>query len=98
MNPEMALLSMFPGSIKNIKQSLLKFFVVAVRQIIPRHWKSKDGPSRAEWVGAVNTLMRYEEMRAGEASQREKCYEIWRPWEIMRHSSEFDNWISQGSL
>lgn len=88
----------FPGPIEYIKKGLLKFFVVAVRQIIPRHWKSDRGPSRVEWVGAINTLMRYEEMRASKDNLRERCYNTWRPWEMMRSSSEFEHWISHGSF
>lgn len=53
--PEVALLSLIPGSISGIKKVLQRFFLLAARNLIPRQWKSREGPSILEWVRDIVT-------------------------------------------
>lgn len=63
-SPVIALLSILPGTLKSQKHSLLKFFLSAARQLIPRHWKTTSPPSLIEWVAEIKDIMLMEEMQA----------------------------------
>lgn len=79
-SPEIALLSMLPGSITSQKRSLLRFFLSAARQIIPLFWKTTTRPPLALWVSAVNDIMRMEEMIAMDNDTFDKFKTLWLIW------------------
>lgn len=86
-SPTIALLSILPGAVKSQKNSLLKFFMSAGRQLIPRHWKSTTLPSILEWVNEINNIMLMEEMQANVLDKQAKFSYIWSVW---RHYSTSD--------
>lgn len=63
-SPEVALLSVLPGSIASQKKSLLCFLLSAAKQLIPLFYKWDIPPSLALWVSTVNDMMWMEEMLA----------------------------------
>lgn len=79
-SPSIALLSILPGTIKSQKNGLLKFFVSAGRQLIPRHWKTTTSPSLIEWVREVNNYMLMEEMQAQALDKYAKFSFVWSIW------------------
>lgn len=60
--PEIALLSMLPGSIANVKKGLLRLFLLAAWRIISRYWKQQTIPTIEEWAQEMIRLRRMEEL------------------------------------
>lgn len=56
-----AILSMIPGSIKNIKKGTLKYYITAARTVIARNWKNKKAPSIKEWECEMGVMRSLEE-------------------------------------
>ncbi|KAM4034840.1 LOW QUALITY PROTEIN: uncharacterized protein ACNLHF_021544 [Anomaloglossus baeobatrachus] len=76
-SPEIALLSMYAGVISKAKRSLLSYFMILMRQIIPKHWRSTYALKRVDWVEAVDALRRLEEMRAFYEKKDSICFATW---------------------
>lgn len=79
-SPELALLSVIPGSISSIKKNILRHALTAGRAVIPRHWRSDHAPSIAEWVAEMNSIMRMEELVAEDRGNNEKFNITWMGW------------------
>lgn len=60
---QVAVLSMIPGSLKNIKKGLLKYFLTAARTIIARNWKSTNVPSMVDWEWEMVEMRALEERK-----------------------------------
>lgn len=50
------ILSILPGTISAMKKSMLRYFLTAIKQIIPGHWKSTDITSMAEWLVTMELM------------------------------------------
>lgn len=80
LTPEIALLSILPGSITSQTCSLLRFFLSAARQLIPLFWKTTTIPTLALWTSTMNDIMRMEEMLALDNDTYEKFTILWSVW------------------
>lgn len=85
--PQITLLSILPGSYKNIKKGLLRHWVIAARLVILRHWRSTQSPSVNEWVVEMDHTEKMETLLAYELDILEKCRQIWVPWRAFREST-----------
>lgn len=62
VSPEIALLSMIPGSFSSIKKGILRNCLLAALIAISRHWKSTVSPHILEWAQILNNIMRWWKM------------------------------------
>lgn len=53
MNPR---LSMKPGPYKQIKKSLIRYYITEVCSVIARHWHQAEALSLAEWACELNQI------------------------------------------
>lgn len=84
---QVAVLSMIPGSVKNIKKGLLKYFLTAARTIIARKWKSTSMPLVEEWECEMAEMRALEERMVMEMGLKEQILRTWARWEEFRASS-----------
>lgn len=56
-----SVLSVIPGSVKNIKKDILKYFLTAARTTIARKWKNRTAPSIDEWMSEMSEMRSMEE-------------------------------------
>lgn len=73
-------LSMIPGSIKNIKRDSLKYFLTAARTCIARKWKSSITPSMMEWECEMAEMRALEERKVIEEGSNKQIKQIQATW------------------
>lgn len=78
--PEIALLSMLPGSVTSQKLSLFNFFLSAAWQIIPLFGKTDVAPPLSLWVYTVKDILWMEEMLALDIDSFDKFKVLWYIW------------------
>ncbi|XP_066444370.1 inactive serine/threonine-protein kinase TEX14 [Eleutherodactylus coqui] len=93
LSPEMALLSILPGSIRANKNGSLRFFLLAMRTVIPRLWRSREPPTRVNWVTALDEIGHMEELRAKDDEKYSAYHATWEPWLTFRNTTGFGQWL-----
>lgn len=91
--PEIALLSMLPGTLKSIKKDVLRHFLAAARMVIPKYWKSRTVYlPLGEWAIEVDRIRDLERLLAEESNKDNQFSLTWTSWSMFHYSSDSISW------
>lgn len=93
---QVVLLSSIPSSRSKTKRGLLRFFLIASRMVIPRHWTTSSAPSAKEWARELDHHMHMEELTAKLHYRYDSFASIWHPWIQLKESPSFAEMIAWG--
>lgn len=84
-----SILSLIPGSYKQIKKSLIRFFLSAACSVIAR-WRQPNPPTLPAWACEMNPIEYLKYMVAWHEDKYDFHKLIWTVWNHFRYSSTFD--------
>lgn len=79
--PEIALLSIIPGSKKTNRMDILFHCITATRNVTVHHWRLDHTPPLQEWVALRNDLMYMEKLTVSKTNSLPQFHKIWHGWE-----------------